>query len=188
MPLSPKPDFICIPPLLASGFACNERVFSLTKQLFDSSAEFLPAKVEGESNPYFVVNPIVVGDFLNREKTVFVTPSNEMREILKEFIAAGNNVNILVAPAFDPDKIQNHFVFRIREYAKEIYCLEDETNPSLGFKGVVERNNLTGLRFDLAWTEASGAIPLTFPPMDAGAKWITGDGNEFPNWKNYRPA
>ena len=183
-PLRPKPDF----PLLGIGFACNERAMGISRQLLDSSVEFLPAKVEGESQPYFVFNPIVVGDFLNREKTVFATPSNEMKEILKELIAAGKNLNLFVAPAFDPDKVRDLSVFRIQESNKEIYCVEDETNPSLGFKGIVEQNSLTGLRFDLAWTEATGAIPLTFPPMEAGAKWITGDGNEFPNWKTYRPA
>ena len=186
-PRRPRADFYHLSGT-GSAFVCSERVRELAGHILKSCGEFLPVELEGEDGAYYLHNVTSVGAFMDEAKSVFETPSNAMKAALKAHLDAGKTFNTLVAPAFLPDAIKKQTVFKIPQLPHDTYVAETDHSESFSaFKALVERNNLVGLRFMLAWNETGGPKPLKFPTLAGGSKWVYGDGREFPNWKGYKP-
>ena len=166
-PLWPRADFYNFG---LTKFVCNERARKLLASTLDPLGEFLPVTVQGEKETHYIYNITNYGG-------AFVDPAKSVREHLD----SSRTFLTFVAPAFKPSAIKKEVIFKISEdRGTEIYCVERSDKPGKQeFKGLVEGNNLTGLKFDFAWSEKRGPVPLDTPPRLPGSGWITGDGKEF---------
>ena len=138
-PLLPRPDFWGLP----GGFVCNERAMTLAGEPLERCGEYLPVAIEnepGEFRFYHVTNCVNVLD-PQRSGWSYYGPANEYRDLRK--------------PAFRPERFGEETLFKIPEdLGVTAYCLERTGDPDDGeFKALVERHGLTGLGFELVWSE-----------------------------------
>lgn len=139
-PLIPKPNFFNIG---ASAFACDAKARELAGEPLEMSGEFLPIKVEGEKERYWIYN------CTNCINVVDVKASKW------QVFGSGAKDRMLQKPAFYAARFGEETVFKIPEdRATQVYCAEFTGDSQDGeFKAVVERSNLTGLKFELIWTD-----------------------------------
>jgi hypothetical protein len=165
-PLWPRADFYNFG---RSNFVCNERARKLLASLLEPLGEFLPVTVQGERETHYFYNITNCGAFVDPVKSV-----RQHLDSSKAFLT-------LVAPAFQPAAIKKQIIFKIPEdRGTRIYCVEQSDKArKQQFKAIVEDNNLTGLKFEFAWSEKRGPVPWCPPPKLPGSGWITGDGKEF---------
>jgi hypothetical protein len=136
-PLLPRPDFYS---LGVGAFVCNERARVVGGEPLEMTGELFPVTVEGEKGTFYVYN---CTNCLN-----VVDPENSVWETLGEF-------KLLGKPAFFGERFGEESLFKIPQNgASNIYCLERSGEADDGeFKAIVEKHGLTGLEFELVWSD-----------------------------------
>ncbi len=138
-PLVPKPNFFRI----CGGLVCDKSGREIAGEALEMSGEFLPIRVEGEPGEYWIyniTNTINVVDHKQSDWDQYgPTPDDQ----------------VLKKPAFIPTRFGEETIFKIREdRGARMYCVEFTGDPDDGeFKAVVEHHGLTGLEFELVWTD-----------------------------------
>jgi hypothetical protein len=138
-PLLPKPNFfrVCL------AVACDEKAREMAGEAMEMAGEFLPIRVEGEKGEYWIYNI-----------TNTINVVDHKRSDWQEY-GPGPDDQILRKPAFIATRFGEETIFTIREdRGARMYCVEFTGDPDDGeFKAVVEHNGLTGLEFELVWTD-----------------------------------
>ncbi|MPM91300.1 hypothetical protein SDC9_138428 [bioreactor metagenome] len=138
-PLVPKPNFfrVCL------AMACDEEARELSGEALEMSGEFLPIRVKGEEGLFWIYNITNTINAVDHEKSVW------------QKLGPGPNDRFLKEPAFIPTRLGEETIFKIREdRGARMYCVEFTGDPDDGeFKAVVEYHGLTGLEFELVWTD-----------------------------------
>ena len=169
-PLWPRADFYTFYP---ENFVCTERAKTLAGPALEKAGEFLPVTIEGESEVHYIYNVTACGAFIDPPRSIYEYELDEPAETAR---------GVRVAPAFQTKPIAKLSVFKLSEESgRTIYSVERTGNPSNGeFKALVEHHRLTGIKFDLAWSEKSGPVPWRCPPAkDGDFVWKYGDGKKF---------
>ena len=138
-PLLPRPNFfrVCL------AVACDEQSREIAGEAMEMSGEFLPIRVEGEKGEYWIYNITNTINVLDQEKSKW------------QELGPGPDDRMLIRPAFVASRFGEETIFKIREdRGARMYCVEFTGDPDDGeFKAVVEHNSLTGLEFELVWTD-----------------------------------
>jgi hypothetical protein len=124
------------------AFVCSERV-RLEGGPLEDEGEFLPVKIKGLEGRFYIYNVTHCCSHLNPKKTVWKPGKTEIKS---------RSIN---SPAFHAERLGEDCVFKIPEDdATAIYCLERNDIPGFeGLKTLVKRCGLTGLEFELVWTD-----------------------------------
>lgn len=135
-PKLPCPDFF----MRESGWICNDRAMLLAGEAMEMAGEYFPVKIEGEPGPFsffHITNCINVLD-----------PSKSKWEQC-------GPARLLERPVFRPERFGEESLFKFPEdFGFGCYCLERSGDHDDGeFKAVVEHHKLTGLSFDLVWSD-----------------------------------
>jgi hypothetical protein len=138
--LLPRSDFEMIGP---SAFICNERARDLAASALEPSGQFLPVRVEGEKGKYWIYNITNTINVVDQKKSRWVR------------LGRGVGARMLEKPAFKAERFGEESLFKIPEdRGASMYCLEITGDASDNeFKAIVEKEGLTGLSFNLMWTE-----------------------------------
>ena len=133
----PRPDIYAFGP---GAFVCSDRVVELLGEPLEMAGELLPITIEGESGNFFVYN-------VTNSKNVFDTEKATWR--------INGPLRHIVKYAFKAERFGEESLFKIPEDCDiDIYCLERTGNADEGeFKALVERHQLTGIEFELVWTD-----------------------------------
>ena len=109
----------------------------------EMSGEFLPIRVEGDKGEYWIYNITNTINVLDQKKSVW------------QKLGPGADDRMLKRPAFIPSRFGDETIFKIPEdRGTRMYCVESTGDPDDGdFKAVVESNSLTGLAFELIWSD-----------------------------------
>lgn len=139
-PLIPKPNFFNMD---VSSLVCDEKARELAGEPMEMSGEFLPIKVEGEKGKYWIYNVTNTINVVDVKKSKW------------EKLGPAKDDRMLKRPAFISSRFGEETIFKIPEdRATVMYCVEFTGDPDDGeFKAVVEHNKLTGLTFELVWTD-----------------------------------
>lgn len=142
-PLAPKPNFLWIG---GRAFVCDEKARRLAGEPMEMAGEFLPIVVDGDPSQYWIYN---ITNCIN----VVDADASEWEEL-----GTGPEDRMLERPAFIASRFGEETLFKIPENrGARMYCIEFTGDPEDGeFKAVVEREALTGLRFDLVWSDEEG--------------------------------
>jgi hypothetical protein len=140
MPLLPRPDFFNYG---VGKFVCNERVTDLT--LLEMSGELLPVHIKGEKGKFFIFNCTNTINVIDEKKSKWSTECG-YKELIK--------------PAFVPERFGEPTVFKIQEDAGvNLYCVQRTgDSEDSEFKALVGHHGLTGLEFELAWSDEKRAV------------------------------
>ena len=119
----------------------------LAGEAMESAGEYLPVEIEGEAGEYRLYHTTNCINVVDGERSGWhcYGPAGEYRE--------------LVRPVFKAERFGEESLFKVPEnHGIRSYCLERSGDPDDGeFKAVVEHHGLTGLSFELIWSdEASG--------------------------------
>ena len=138
-PLVPKPNFFNA----VLGIVCDEKVREVVGGALEMSGELLPLRVENEKGEYWIFN------ITNTINVVDVENSQWQK------LGPGPNDRMLKKPAFISSRFGDETIFKIPEdRGARMYCVEFTGDPDDGeFKAVVEHHGLTGLEFELVWTD-----------------------------------
>lgn len=139
-PLFPKPNFLHIG---VGVFVCDEKVRELAAEPLEMSGEFLPIKVEGEKGKFWIYNCTNCINVVNAKASKYWK------------FGPGPNDRQMDRPAFFASRFGEESVFKILEdRATALYCVERTGDADDGeFKAVVESSGLTGIKFELVWTD-----------------------------------
>ena len=138
-PRLPRPDFFSYD---SKVLVCNERAIELAGEPMEMAGELLPIEVEREKIKLYMLNVTECINVLDYE-------ASDWEELLP-------GTKLLDKPAFLPDRFGEHTsLFKIPEGSGlKIYCLERSGDVYDGeFKALVEHHRLTGLEFELIWTD-----------------------------------
>jgi hypothetical protein len=147
-PKLPRPDFF----MQTRGWICNERAMLLAGEAMEMAGESLPVEIEGETGQFAFFHITNCINVLDPEKSEWeVLGPVKGYKSLESYTARQ-----LKRPAFRPERFGEESLFKIPEdYGIRSYCLERSGDPDDGeFKAVVEHHKLTGLTFDLIWSDA----------------------------------
>lgn len=138
-PLYPKPNFFHVG---VGIFVCDEKARELAAEPLEMSGEFLPIKVEGEKGKFWIFNCTNCINVVDAKKSKW-----------RKF-GPGPDDRMMERPAFFGSRFGEERVFKIPEdRATLVYCVEFTGDADDGeFKAVVEDSGLTGLKFELVWT------------------------------------
>jgi hypothetical protein len=141
--------------LLSCNFAIDERALAICRPLLEPCCEFLPlAPYEGQV--FFLLNVLECVDCLDKRATTWVpvrpdTRSGERPE--------GTRPISIDEYSFDRGRLPTSSLFRIPEErsvgeltVSGLVPIDEE------FKSVVEREGLTGLRFEEIWSEGGPPV------------------------------
>ena len=141
-PKLPRADF---PGFEWPALLCNERAMAAVGDILRVAGELLPVKLRGDKGTYLLHNiPVMRDGLLDRKRSTWRTIAGE---------------RCLHVPAFRGDYIGTLLkLFKIPEdHGLGIYCIERTGDPKdHEFKALVDRHRLTGLRFNLVWTDGKG--------------------------------
>lgn len=162
-PLWPRADFYTF----QSGvFVCTERAKALVGPSLAKVGEFLPVFIEGEAETHYLYNVTDCSPYIDPVRSIWECSTSFPEEL------EDPTKGMLATPAFDLRKMEKRTVFKIPQ-EPAIYCTEQ-------FETLVKDQKLTGLRFQLAWSDKSGPTPLERPPAKGGELvWKTGDGKDY---------
>jgi hypothetical protein len=138
-PRLPRPDFFSYDRMLLT---CSKRAVELAGEAIEIAGELLPIRIEGEKTTLYLLNITECINVVNPKKS-------QWRDV-------GGKYKALETPAFRRDRFGEHTsLFKIPDdYGLRIYCLERSGDPYDGeFKALVEEHGLTGLEFELIWTD-----------------------------------
>ena len=176
-PSAPKPDIFCAPSLVF-----NQRTCDLLKQSLESCGQLLPLTVKEEAGTHYLYNCTTVVDALDSKRSIW------------EYDRDLDHSDIDV-PSFHPERFKDVTLFLLPpRQLPGLYVVERTGNPRDGeFKALVEQHDLTGLRFDLLWSDTDGpALPRFLHEPDSPFEHRTADGKPWvfnlPRPATSRPA
>ena len=136
-PLKPEPDFWGCN--IDGAIVIHPRAQELLGMFLERAGEILPIKHKGVT--YFALNILQVWDCVDEDKSEWYKSAS-----------TGERFRVKV-PFFVPQHFEASTLFKIPTRETTIYCWEGNKDPEEEFKACVEKNKLTGLRFDLVWTD-----------------------------------
>lgn len=142
-PKKEEPDFWSFD--VGSGaFAVRPEAVRLVYPFLAEAGELLPLPFKGRE--FLVCNILECVDALDEAKTEAwrIGPSGEKYAPKHPF--------------FIPSHLSHSTLFKIPQLPINIYCLEESEVPEDEFKACVEANKLTGLTFELVWSEEHGIV------------------------------
>lgn len=176
-PSAPKPDIFDAPSLVF-----NQRARALLGPALESGGQLLPLTVEGVAGTHYLYNCTTVVDALDPEHSIWWHYKERNRSRID-------------VPSFHPKRLKDATLFLLPpRQLPGLYVVERTGNPSDGeFKALVEHHALTGLRFDLLWSETDGpALPRFLHEPDSPFEHRTADGKPWvfnlPKPATSRPA
>jgi hypothetical protein len=137
-PKLPRPDFFAFHP---KALLCAPRTVDVVGTVMRSAGELFPVKVRGVEGTCQVFN---ITRLLGRA----LDPAESLYRV--------GSFRRLTQPAFRAGKIgRDVSLFKLpQNHGNAIYCVERTANPADGeFKALVEEHGLTGLEFELIWTD-----------------------------------
>ncbi len=165
-PSAPRPDFFG----LALEHVCNARAHELVGNILSQSGELLPLKVKGEAGMHYLYNCTTVVDVLNRQGAIW--------EYNKKF-----KTSKIAVPSFFAERLEKATLFKVQGLwsLSRLFCAEHTGDYRDGeFKAQVEHHGLTGLRFDLLWSDNDGPVPPKFRYLkEHPFEYRTADGNPW---------
>lgn len=146
-PRLPKPDFYGF----GSAWVINQRAAELAGEALEMSGELLPVKMDGAPEDFYIYNCTNCMNVVDRDRSVWNS------------LGRKGEFKVLQKPAFFGDRFGEETLFKIIEDgAFTNYCLERSGEALEGeFKAVVEKNQLTGLEFELIWSDC---VSQDLPP------------------------
>ncbi len=138
-PASPRPDIFGFP----RAFICNERARKLLSEPLEMCAELLPITLEGEVGGFCICNILNCFNAVDKKKSTYRS------------LAGKKAIPMLITPTFIPERLGEGSLFKIPDDGfTRCYCLERTGDPLDGeFKAIIEKHGLTGLGFDLVWSD-----------------------------------
>jgi hypothetical protein len=133
-----RPDFFAFHP---KALLCTPHTVDVVGGVMRSAGELFPVKVRGVKGTCQVIN---ITRLLGRA----FDPAKSLYRV--------GSFRRLTQPAFRADKIARDVsLFKLpQNHGNAIYCVERTANPADGeFKALVEEQCLTGLEFELIWTD-----------------------------------
>jgi len=139
-PLEPKSNFLY---LCCDAFVCDERARELAGEPLEMAGEFLPINIEKENGNYWIYNVTNCINAVDSERSQW------------EKLGPDPEDRIMDKPAFIASRFGEETIFKIPEdRVTSIYCVEFTGDPDDGeYKATVEHHGLTGLLFELVWTD-----------------------------------
>lgn len=138
-PSSPWPDIFGFP----GGFVCSNTIFNLLAEPLERCAESLPVFIESESEKYNLCHIMTSFNAVDKNKSTWRS------------FGGKKGVKMLDKPTFIGERLGEESLFKIPDdgYVGN-YCLERLGDPEDGeFKALVEHHGLTGLEFNLVWSD-----------------------------------
>lgn len=138
-----EPDFWSYE--VASGaFAVRPETLDLVYPFLTLAGQLLPLPYKGRE--FSICNILEYIDALDEEKSEGWRITPEGRKYSPRY------------PFFIPSHLSQSTLFKISELPIHIYCWEETCEPEDEFKACVEANKLTGLTFELVWSEEDGIV------------------------------
>ncbi len=136
-PLRPEPDFW--EATVAGAFAVHPRALDLVGMFFERAGQMLPIRFKHLE--LTVCNILQVYDCVDPERSEWLRMprTGEPYAVNK--------------PYFVPEHFEASTLFKIPTRELDIFCWESNRDPEEEFKACVEANRLTGLQFELAWSD-----------------------------------
>jgi len=110
--------------------------------------EFLPLRCDDVEEPLWLLHVMGWPNVIDEDATTF----------------SKNRPETMIVPEFHEARLGGHWLFNVpsrrNSHVGDICTPVDLDEPEEGFKAMVERVGLTGLRFDLVWSRASGGVLL----------------------------
>ena len=139
-PTCPQPDFFWS----SLDMICNQQTRDIVGHLLEQSGELLPMTIKGEQGIYYFFNPTPALDTIDPEHSIWDYSKQSQRSVIR-------------GPAFRPNRLSKVSVFLEQTRRGNPFCVERTGDHRDGeFKALVEKHGLTGLSFDLVWSEAEG--------------------------------
>jgi hypothetical protein len=136
-PLKPEPDFWCC--TVPGVFAVHPRALPTIGIFIERAGKLLPVRYKNLK--LTVCNILAVYDCVDPDRSEWFTmPDTGMRYAVKK-------------PYFIPRHFEASTLFKIPTRELNIYCWESNQDPEEEFKACVEANELTGLQFELVWSD-----------------------------------
>ncbi|MFZ2657444.1 MAG: hypothetical protein WAX69_21090 [Victivallales bacterium] len=141
-PLIPKPNFFNV----SLAVVCDEKAREITGEALEMSGELLPIRIEGEKGEYWFYNITNTINVVDHKKSKWKKLGNDGDQVLN-------------SPVFIPSRFGDETIFKIPEdRGTRMYCVEFTGDPDDGeFKAMVEHHQLTGLEFELIWSDEKHA-------------------------------
>ena len=107
------------------------------------SGELLPIGVERQDGVFYICNITNCLNAINCERSKWQPAGVE------------GNLKVLKKPVFIANRIGDARLFKIIEDGGTwVYCVERTGDPEEGeFKALIEKHRLTGIKFELVWTD-----------------------------------
>lgn len=139
-PKLPIPDFFHF---RGDVLILNEKARIAAGEALEVSGELLPLRIENLKGHFFLHNIVNCLNVLDHTKTIW------------KRAGVGGRLKLVDKPAFIVERFGEGSLFKIPENGGiQIYCLERTGDPDDGeFKAVVEKHKLTGINFELVWTD-----------------------------------
>jgi len=133
--------------MLRSTWATTAPATEKLREFLVMAGQFLP--VAFESNEFSVINVTECINCLDTTNTEWIHEKSSGRPIR------------IAKYAFHPDRMSESSIFKIPETAKsEILCYEGLKDSADEFKGFVEANHMTGIRFEEVWPTDRSQSPF----------------------------
>lgn len=140
-PLKPEPDFWDCE--IAGAFAVHPRALGLMGMFLERAGQLLPVRYKDLE--LTLCNILEVYDCIDAERSEWLTrPRTGEPYAVKK-------------PYFVPQHFEASTLFKIPTRTLDIFCWECNRDPEEEFKACVEANKLTGLRFELIWSDEKPA-------------------------------
>jgi hypothetical protein len=150
-------------------FVFNQRACDLVGPILKGDGEILPVKMKGQPGQYYLYNCTRVIDVLDPKRSIW------------EYYKQTQSCYIEV-PAFRKNRFGKAKLFKypLRGMVG-IYVVERTGDYRDGeLKALVEHHGITGLRFDLLWSDKDGpARPRFIPDKDDPFEYRTFDGKPW---------
>jgi hypothetical protein len=136
-PLKPVADFWDCE--VGGAFAVHPRALPVVSMFLERAGQMLP--IRSKDLELTVLNILEVYDCIDEDRSEWFTmPDTGEHYAVK-------------TPFFIPQHFERSTLFKIPTRELDIYCWENNQDPEEEFKACYDANHLTGLKFDLAWTD-----------------------------------
>lgn len=140
-PTLPEGDFWNIGP---GSFIISEKTYDLVGTQLEMAGQLLPLNCNGKK--LFILNVLECVDCLNHEKTEWIYGEKK-----------GNPISVKKY-SFHSHLMPESSIFKLPRFKKgKIFTYEGVKDSEDEFKGIVESNNLKGIKFTKIWEESSEA-------------------------------
>jgi hypothetical protein len=128
------------------GFIVDTHASTVLKPVLEKCAELLPLK-RYKGRAYYLLNVLNCPDCLDERRTKWrIGKKNKVRFAIDEY-------------QFVPDKLTDSTLFRIPKHVS-LFTVVGRPRANIEFKTMVEREGLTGLKFEEIWSEGGPPIKV----------------------------